>query len=50
LPIIIPILIYHGKNKWNISTKLSDYIEEIPKPIKKYIPDYEYEIYDLLTP
>ena len=47
LPIIIPILIYHGKNKWNISTKLSDYIEEIPEPIKKYIPDYEYEIYDL---
>lgn len=49
LPIIIPAVIYHGRKKWNIKTGLSHLIEGIDELIeqKKFIPDYEYLIYDL---
>lgn len=50
LPLIIPMVIYHGENKWNIAKKLTDMIEgvaELPKEILKYIPNYEYILYDL---
>jgi hypothetical protein len=49
LPIIIPLVIYNGENKWNIETKLINLIEgieELPEIIKQYIPTYQYEIYD----
>jgi Asp-tRNA(Asn)/Glu-tRNA(Gln) amidotransferase C subunit len=48
--IIIPVLIYHGNQKWNMSNKLIDRIENIekyPEKINKYIPNYEYEIIEL---
>lgn len=50
LPIIIPLLIYHDKEQWNVKTKLSEMItgyDELPEDIRKYIPDYEYLVYDL---
>ena len=50
LPIIIPLLIYHDKGQWNIKTKLSEMIlgyDELPEDIKRYIPNYEYLLYDL---
>lgn len=50
LPVIIPLVIYHGKNKWNISTNLGQMIngyKELPEDVKKYIPDYEYLLYDI---
>lgn len=34
LPLIIPMVIYHGENKWNIAKELTDMIEgvaELPK-------------------
>ena len=49
LPIIIPLVIYNGENKWNIKTKLINLIEgieELPEIMKQYIPTYQYEIYD----
>jgi len=49
LPIIIPLVIYNGENKWNIETKLINLIEgieELPEIMKQYIPTYQYEIYD----
>jgi predicted transposase/invertase (TIGR01784 family) len=48
--IIIPVLIYHGSQKWNMSNKLIDHIEnreKYPEKINKYIPNYEYEIIEL---
>jgi predicted transposase/invertase (TIGR01784 family) len=48
--IIIPVLIYHGNQKWNMSNKLIDHIEnreKYPEKINKYIPNYEYEIIEL---
>ncbi|MBP7304407.1 MAG: Rpn family recombination-promoting nuclease/putative transposase [Fervidobacterium sp.] len=50
LPIVIPMVIYHGENKWNVQTKLMNLIkgiDELPEETKKYIPSYEYEVYDL---
>ena len=50
LPIIIPMVIYHGESKWNVQTKLINLIkgiDELPEETKKYIPVYEYELYDL---
>jgi predicted transposase/invertase (TIGR01784 family) len=50
LPIIIPIVIYHGESKWDIARNMSSMIEGIeslPEGVKKYIPSYEYILYDL---
>jgi predicted transposase/invertase (TIGR01784 family) len=47
LPPIIPLVFYHGKEKWNIGSRLSDSIflgdrEEL----KVWIPDFTYTLYD----
>jgi len=50
LPIIIPLVIYHGDTKWNIPKTLFSIINNIdviPETAKKYIPNYEYIVYDL---
>jgi len=47
LPIIIPIVIYHGKSNWNIGLNLKDILEEIPEKLEKYVPNFEYILYDL---
>lgn len=50
LPIIIPLVIYHGKNKWNVSTNLGEMIngyKELPEDVRKYIPECEYLLYDI---
>ena len=48
LPMIIPLVIYHGKDSWNIKTSLGQMIiEKLPQDIKKYAPNYEYLLYDI---
>ena len=50
LPIIIPIVIYHGKDNWNISYSLGEMIKgykTLPLDVQKYIPNYEYLLYDI---
>ena len=50
LPIIIPLVVYHGKEDWKVKTELGEMItgyDELSEDIKKYIPNYEYLIYDL---
>ncbi|MCL0080749.1 Rpn family recombination-promoting nuclease/putative transposase, partial [Peptococcaceae bacterium] len=47
LPVIIPLLIYHGRYQWNIGLKLSDLLQQIPNAVQKHVPDYEYILYDL---
>jgi len=46
LPLIIPLVIYHGRRKWNIGLKLSDILDDIPEEVKEYIPDFKYLSYD----
>lgn len=50
LPVVIPLVIYHGKEDWKIKTTLGDMIkgyEELPEDVKKYVPDYEHLLYDI---
>ncbi len=46
LPVIIPIVIYHGRDKWNLKNSIIPLFEEIDST-KKYIPDFKSEIYDI---
>jgi predicted transposase/invertase (TIGR01784 family) len=50
LPMIIPLVIYHGKEKWKVKTSLGQMVNgynDLPNKVRKYIPNYEYLIYDL---
>lgn len=50
LPVVIPLVIYHGQDEWNLKSTLGEMIkgyEEIPKDLSKYVPNYEYLLYDL---
>src|SRR5699024_11029260 len=50
LPIILPLVVYHGISGWNIETTLGGMISgcrNLPNEVMKYIPDFEYLIYDL---
>ncbi len=42
LPVVIPLLIYHGRSTWNVGLKLSDLFSNIPQSLQDYIPDYKY--------
>jgi predicted transposase/invertase (TIGR01784 family) len=50
VPLLIPLLVYHGKQKWNVDKNLNSLVEGIgtlPQEITKYIPNYNYLVYDL---
>ena len=50
IPVVIPLVIYHGKRSWNISRNLSDMIlsyDGLPQDVKALIPNYKYLLYDL---
>lgn len=50
IPVIIPLVIYHGKTQWKIGPMLSDLImdfEMLPEEVKQMTPDYRYQLYDL---
>ena len=52
VPIVIPLLIYHDKDKWKVDKNLINMVEgveKLPKNILKYIPNYEYILYDIPT-
>lgn len=49
LPVIIPLVIYHGKEDWTLKFTLGEMIKgyaELPEDVKKYVPNYEYLLYD----
>lgn len=50
LPIVVPLVIYHGKGNWNEPERLSDMIRgyhTIPNDSQAYIPDFKYLLWDL---
>ncbi|MBM7601482.1 putative transposase/invertase (TIGR01784 family) [Virgibacillus halotolerans] len=49
LPFIMPIVLYHGQNKWTAAS-FSDLLKgykDLPPEMQKYVPDYEYFLYDV---
>ncbi len=47
LPIILPMVLYHGRKKWEISTRFSTVIDGPYEVFKEYIPDFKYILFDL---
>ncbi|MBU5426765.1 Rpn family recombination-promoting nuclease/putative transposase [Tissierella pigra] len=50
LPIIIPMLIYHGKEKWNIRTDIRDMIPDfyqLPEYFKERVPVFKYDFFNI---
>ncbi len=46
LPPIIPLLIYHGESPWKVDTRFISMFD-IPETLAKYIPSFNYELYDI---
>ena len=49
LPLVIPLVMYHGKKRWNAPLRLKDMMQgntNIPKEMENYIPDFEYLLFD----
>jgi predicted transposase/invertase (TIGR01784 family) len=46
LPVIIPIVIYHGPKKWEVDKRFTSFFNA-PDYIKEYIPDFNYNLYDI---
>ena len=50
LPVIIPLVVYHGKEGWNIKPTLGEMIlgyDELPQDIQALVPNYQYLLFDL---
>ena len=46
LPVIIPIVIYHGPKRWQIDTHFIS-LFNAPGYVKDYIPDFNYNLHDI---
>jgi len=46
LPVIVPLVLYHGTRHWRAGMKFSDLIEGPREELKAYIPDFSYLFYD----
>ncbi len=47
LPVIIPLVFYHGKRRWSVPTRFSMLFEDVPEALQSSIPDFLYELVDL---
>ena len=47
LPIIIPLVLYHGKESWSVGLRFSDILIGPKEELSAYIPDFSYLLYDL---
>jgi predicted transposase/invertase (TIGR01784 family) len=48
LPRVFPLVIYHGKRRWTVKPNLAALIETGAHPAwRKFIPDFEYQLFDL---
>uniref|UniRef100_UPI0038D20812 Rpn family recombination-promoting nuclease/putative transposase n=1 Tax=Caldifermentibacillus hisashii TaxID=996558 RepID=UPI0038D20812 len=42
LPIVIPLVVYHGESKWRFPLHLGGFLngfEEMPQHVKEYLPN-----------
>ena len=47
LPVIVPLVLYHGREKWNGSNDLSHLMRGTHKQLLAYIPDFSFVLVDL---
>ncbi len=46
LPPVIPLVLYHGKSKWNLGTRFSK-LFNTPGPLRVFIPDFNFLLLDI---
>lgn len=46
LPPVLPLVLYHGKNKWNLGTRFSK-LFKTPGPLQVFIPDFKFLLVDI---
>ncbi len=47
LPAVIPLVLYHGRHKWQVSRKFRSLIVQDDKNLDLFVPDFEYQLHDL---
>lgn len=47
LPMLIPVVVYHGKEKWKVGKKFSSLFGSVDKVWRRYLPNFEYHLCDL---
>jgi predicted transposase/invertase (TIGR01784 family) len=47
LPVIIPMVLYHGQRKWRYGTKFSSLFSKHPENLAAYVPDFGFILRDL---
>ncbi len=50
LPVVLPLVVFHGNSSWRISSSLGDILNgynELPEDLKIYVPNFEYLLYDI---
>ncbi len=47
LPIVIPLVLYHGKDRWTLDKRFTSLFEGPADELSDYIPDFEMLVYDL---
>ncbi|MCP4147543.1 MAG: Rpn family recombination-promoting nuclease/putative transposase, partial [bacterium] len=45
LPIIIPLVLYHGRQYWTVGTDFS-FLFDCPDSLKRFIPDFQFLLWD----
>jgi predicted transposase/invertase (TIGR01784 family) len=52
LPVIIPLVIYHGRSSWRLGRSFGESVEGfdlLPEELKQVVPNFRYMVYDLST-
>ena len=44
---IVPLVLYHGLSRWTVARHLTALFEPLPAALQRYVPSYEYVLYDL---
>ncbi len=47
LPIVIPLVLYHGKTRWRGSFQFAEQFGEIPEAFRRFVPQCEFKLLDV---
>lgn len=46
LPVVIPVVLYHGANAWRVSLQFADLFGDLPEEIRPFVPHFQYKLLD----
>jgi len=47
LPPVLPLLLHHGSQGWELSCEFSDLFGKVPEPLRPYLPSFRHALVDL---